>query len=114
MVAEVFANYGRYWAESLRLPTVPSLRWQPGSPWSGSSTSRRRWLAGRGVIIAAPHLGGWEWGAMYLAGDGHAGDGSSGAARAPGTLRMVRAFGSASGCRSSRSARVRAGPYSRL
>ncbi len=23
MVADVFANYGRYWAESLRLPSLP-------------------------------------------------------------------------------------------
>ena len=53
------------------LPTChPCRRWQPGSPWSGSSTSRPRWLRGKGVIIAAPHLGGWEWGAMYLAGAG--------------------------------------------
>lgn len=70
LVREVFANYGRYWAESLRLPSLP-----PGEVDAGVVTVGREHLdaalaCGRGVIIAAPHLGGWEWGAMQILGSG--------------------------------------------
>ena len=116
MVAEVFANYGRYWAESLRLPSCTTVpRWQPGWPRSGGSTSRRPWPAGKGAIIAAPHLGGWEWGAMYLVGNGHAGDRRRRAARAPGPLRVVRPLpGAPRDAGRRRSGPGAAGPYSRL
>ncbi len=70
MVAEVFAFYGRYWAESLRLPSVPQWKVAAGVATVGFEHVESALAAGRGAIIAAPHLGGWEWGAMYLVGIG--------------------------------------------
>jgi phosphatidylinositol dimannoside acyltransferase len=66
LVAEVFANYGRYWAESLRLPLLPAAKVVAGVKTVGFEHVETALAAGRGVIVAAPHLGGWEWGAMYL------------------------------------------------
>jgi phosphatidylinositol dimannoside acyltransferase len=70
MVAEVFAFYGRYWAESLRLPTMPQWRVAAGVGTVGFDHVEDALAAGKGAIIAAPHLGGWEWGAMWLVGIG--------------------------------------------
>ena len=66
VVAAVFANYARYWAESFRLPSVPQAEVIAGVKTVGEDNLDNALGAGRGVIIAAPHLGGWEWGAMYL------------------------------------------------
>jgi KDO2-lipid IV(A) lauroyltransferase len=70
MVASVFANFGRYWAESFRIPTLSHAEVAAGIDMVGFEHVRAALSAGNGVIIAAPHLGGWEWGAMYLAGAG--------------------------------------------
>jgi lauroyl/myristoyl acyltransferase len=66
VVAEVFANYGRYWAESLRLPSLGAEEVATGVTVVGGHHFERARGQGRGVIIAAPHLGGWEWGATFL------------------------------------------------
>ncbi|MGH9104613.1 MAG: hypothetical protein ACRDZX_02010, partial [Acidimicrobiales bacterium] len=70
MVAEVFANYGRYWAESLLLPSLSKAEVAAGVSVVGQEHLDAARALGRGVIVAAPHLGGWEWGAMYLVGRG--------------------------------------------
>jgi lauroyl/myristoyl acyltransferase len=70
MVADVFANFGRYWAESLRLPSLSHAEVAAGIAMVGFEHVESALAAGKGAIIAAPHLGGWEWGAMYLAGAG--------------------------------------------
>jgi phosphatidylinositol dimannoside acyltransferase len=70
LVPDVFANFGRYWAESLRLPTLSYDQVAAGISMVGFENVQSALAGGKGVIIAAPHLGGWEWGAMYLAGSG--------------------------------------------
>jgi phosphatidylinositol dimannoside acyltransferase len=70
LVPDVFANFGRYWAESLRLPTLSHDQVAAGISMVGFEHVQSALAGGKGVIIAAPHLGGWEWGAMYLAGSG--------------------------------------------
>jgi|SRR5579875_3390158 len=67
LVADVFANYGRYWAETFRLPTLSALEVGAGVECFGREHLESALGSGRGAIVAAPHLGGWEWGAMYLA-----------------------------------------------
>jgi KDO2-lipid IV(A) lauroyltransferase len=66
LVPEVMANYGQYWAESLRLPHLAPSAVVAGVTTEGEEHVDAALEAGRGVIIAAPHLGGWEWGARYL------------------------------------------------
>jgi len=62
-----FANYGQYWAEGAKLPAL-SRR---------TITSRFRiceglehledaFAQGRGVVIALPHVGSWEWGGAFI------------------------------------------------
>ncbi|HET9060344.1 MAG TPA: hypothetical protein VFN61_10520, partial [Acidimicrobiales bacterium] len=66
VVGRVYANYARYWAEALRLPWVPESQVMAGVTVEGLSNLDGALAAGRGVVVAAPHLGGWEWGARYL------------------------------------------------
>ena len=70
MVAEVFANYGRYWAESLRLPSRTKSEILDGVTTFGWEHLEAALAGGKGAIVATPHLGGWEWGAMYLIANG--------------------------------------------
>lgn len=69
---EAFDSYARYWIESFRLPHLAA-----GEVERGLST-RGYWEyvlpgleAGQGVILALPHLGGWEWAGRWLADRGH-------------------------------------------
>jgi KDO2-lipid IV(A) lauroyltransferase len=66
-VAATFESYARYWAESLRLPgTSPELL-DAGMSYRGLNNVDEGLAAGRGVILALPHLGGWEWAGFWLA-----------------------------------------------
>ena len=67
-VRRSFASYGRYWAEGATLPAQSGGRvLERFEIVEGRSTSTRRWRAGRGCIIALPHVGSWEWGGALLA-----------------------------------------------
>ncbi|MHB1088950.1 MAG: phosphatidylinositol mannoside acyltransferase [Acidimicrobiales bacterium] len=63
-----FASYGQYWAESAKLPALSS----------NTITSRfviaeglehllEAKALGKGIVIALPHIGSWEWGGSFLA-----------------------------------------------
>lgn len=69
-VDAVFASYARYWAESLRLPGVGLPDLDAGMSLRGFSHLYDALALGRGAILALPHLGGWEWGGMWLARSG--------------------------------------------
>ena len=64
-VDETFASYGRYWAESLRLCLPADVG--AGIRYEGFEHIQGAVAAGRGTILAVPHLGGWEWGGAGLA-----------------------------------------------
>jgi KDO2-lipid IV(A) lauroyltransferase len=70
IVAEVYSNYSRYWAESLRLASVPEDQVASGVTVAGQDHLGSAVALGRGAIIVTPHLGGWEWGGRYLIGTG--------------------------------------------
>jgi KDO2-lipid IV(A) lauroyltransferase len=70
-VEEAFASYGRYWAESLRLPSVPAAEIKAGVTYEGFEHIAAGEAAGRGTILALPHLGGWDWAGTQLALTGH-------------------------------------------
>jgi KDO2-lipid IV(A) lauroyltransferase len=70
-IDEAFASYARYWAESLRLPGMSFEAVEAGMSWQGIGHIYQGLEAGRGVILALPHLGGWEWAGAWIAGQGY-------------------------------------------
>lgn len=64
----VFRHYARYWLEGSRLPAVPpEVVLQRFEVESGFEHLVDNTAAGRGVIMALPHVGTWEWGGTWLA-----------------------------------------------
>jgi KDO2-lipid IV(A) lauroyltransferase len=60
--------YGRYWAEGAKLPAMrPSDVTARICFAEGVEHLRDAVANGRGVVIALPHIGSWEWGGMMLA-----------------------------------------------
>jgi KDO2-lipid IV(A) lauroyltransferase len=70
-VDQAFASYARYWAESLRLPQTGFAAVEAGMSWQGIGHIYRALEAGHGVILALPHLGGWEWAGAWIVGQGY-------------------------------------------
>jgi KDO2-lipid IV(A) lauroyltransferase len=66
-VAPGFGSYGRYWAESFRLPHLDPVTIDRGFSFLGNQHIERVRASGVGPIIVLPHLGGWEWAAAWLA-----------------------------------------------
>ena len=67
-VAETFDSYGRYWWELFHLPA--DLRGNAIDHQvvlEGSAHLADGIAAGRGVVVALPHVGGWEVGGAWLA-----------------------------------------------
>ncbi len=71
MIDEVFASYARYWAESLRIPSLPRHVLDGGMTYRGFDHIEASEAAGRGTILALPHLGGWEWAGAHMGLTGH-------------------------------------------
>lgn len=68
----VFRNYARYWLEGARLPAVPpSVVCERMVVECGFEHVVEGMAAGKGVILALPHLGRWEWGGAWLALQGY-------------------------------------------
>lgn len=65
-VARTFSFYARYYNESFRLPELDERAIDDGFDYSGFEHIQRAHESGRGVILALPHLGGWEWAAFWL------------------------------------------------
>jgi KDO2-lipid IV(A) lauroyltransferase len=69
---EAFDSYARYWIESFRLPYLDADEVDRGLTAHGYIEYVLPALeSGRGVIVALPHLGGWEWAGRWLADRGH-------------------------------------------
>ncbi len=65
-VGRGFESYARYYVESFRLPEVPAEDLAAGidvPDYHHVSTALEQ---GNGVILALPHLGGWEWAGFWL------------------------------------------------
>ncbi|MDE3085340.1 MAG: phosphatidylinositol mannoside acyltransferase [Acidobacteriota bacterium] len=71
-VRRAFAMYARYWLEGARLagtdPAVIEARMAPPLGWECFESAMG---SGRGVILALPHVGSWEWGGAWLAQRGY-------------------------------------------
>ena len=66
-VDETFESYARYWAESFRLPGTTPEALDAGMTCVGLEHLREGLERGKGVILALPHLGGWEWAGFWVA-----------------------------------------------
>lgn len=70
-VRETFSSYARYWLETFRLPreTPESLR--EGITTCGLEYLEAAAAGGRGMVMAAPHIGNWDLGGAWLAQAGY-------------------------------------------
>ena len=66
-VQGAFDSYGRYWMESFRLPHLSDRAVERGFTMVGYENVVEGLERGKGVILALPHLGGWEWAGRWLA-----------------------------------------------
>ena len=65
-VRGAFGSYGRYWMESLRVPTMDPDHIAAGLSIEGLGQLEAALEAGKGAILAIPHLGGWEVGGAWF------------------------------------------------
>jgi lauroyl/myristoyl acyltransferase len=71
-VGEAFGSYGRYWFELLRLPEeVRAGRIDDHCRVLGFEHIEAGLERGNGVVVALPHLGGWEYAGAWFAARGH-------------------------------------------
>jgi len=70
IVDRAFASYGRYWLESFRLPSLHSGDLEAGMCYEGIGHIEEARALGRGVMMAMPHLGAWDWGGAWLSSTG--------------------------------------------
>jgi lauroyl/myristoyl acyltransferase len=68
-VAETFDSYTRYWLELFRLPD--DARGGLEVDMVGREHFEAGFEAGRGVIAALPHVGGWDYGGAWFATQGY-------------------------------------------
>lgn len=65
---EVLRNYARYWLEIFRLPVLPVERLVDGmyDPDGSAQAILDAAAAGRGVVIAVPHMGNWDQAGAWI------------------------------------------------
>ena len=65
--AQAFSSYARYWIESFRLPALSPETLDRGIDVPAYHHVEEALERGNGVILALPHLGGWEWAGFWMA-----------------------------------------------
>lgn len=70
-VAKAFDSYARYWVEAARVGALRSDQIESMFSIEGFEPFREAMARGRGVIIALPHVGSWEYGGRWLAQQGY-------------------------------------------
>lgn len=70
-VQSAFQSYARYYMETFRLPTISRQAIISGFSIEGFSHIERALQAGKGAIVALPHLGGWEWAGRWICDQGY-------------------------------------------
>jgi KDO2-lipid IV(A) lauroyltransferase len=66
-VQRAFDSYARYWMEAFRLPSMTRAEIDAGLSYSGLNHVRSAVAEGRGVLMALPHMGNWDFGGAWLA-----------------------------------------------
>lgn len=69
-VRGMVVSYTRYWIDTLRLPFLSGEAAVGAVTVEGYEHVEAALDAGRGAILALPHLGGWEWAGRWLASRG--------------------------------------------
>ena len=64
--AKVFEQYGRYYLDSFRLPSLSAEEIEDGFTYVGYEHITGPLEAGVSPILVLPHLGGWEWAGFWL------------------------------------------------
>ncbi len=70
-VQKAFDSYARYYVESFRLPSLSARTVDRSFTLDGFHHVTEALAAGNGVILALPHLGGWEWAGRWLVEQGY-------------------------------------------
>lgn len=70
-VQRAFQSYARYYLETFRLPALSRQAVAAGHKIEGFSHIEDALQAGKGAILALPHLGGWEWAGRWLCDQGY-------------------------------------------
>jgi KDO2-lipid IV(A) lauroyltransferase len=66
-VAQTFESYGRYYYDSLRLPSMSAEQVHRGFSVDGLEHLELAMAEDEvGPVLALPHLGGWEWAATWI------------------------------------------------
>ncbi|HUR18675.1 MAG TPA: phosphatidylinositol mannoside acyltransferase [Acidimicrobiales bacterium] len=71
LVRNTFTSYARYWMESCRLPGTVGPWVDERMSSTGVEQFDKAKAEGKGVILALPHLGGWDHGGAWLGWLGH-------------------------------------------
>ena len=69
-VQQAFDYYARYYVESFRLPSMSNAAVARPFTIEGWEQVLEGLEAGNGVILALPHLGGWEWAGRWMTDQG--------------------------------------------
>ena len=67
LAARAMAAYARYWVDTFRVPSLSLEELELGLSFTGREHIEAGLATGRGVVLALPHLGGWELAGAYIA-----------------------------------------------
>ena len=67
LAARALSAYARYWVDTFRVPSLSLEQLERGFSFTGREHLEAGLAAGRGVVLALPHLGGWELAGAYVA-----------------------------------------------
>jgi lauroyl/myristoyl acyltransferase len=67
---DAFRSYARYWYDTFRIRVMPREEFRSRVRFVGLEHIERALEAGRGVVLALPHLGNWDAAGSWVAGSG--------------------------------------------
>ena len=65
-INDAFQSYLRYYMETFRLASLSDREIEAGFSVEGFHHIENAHAAGKGVILALPHVGGWEWAGRWI------------------------------------------------